>query len=168
MSRDDGHAERKEATHSILLASSRPRRARRASSGPNSWCSTPRHCANELFLGVTLSCTSPSGRVTSAEAGRNVWPAAVLQHPCRLLLRHRRRRHALVPGDGDDVRPRQLQLPTGKGVVRIVTQEMDPRSYSLLYISTALRRGRRVTAPRPRQGPGGEPGRTTRSSRHST
>lgn len=94
---------------------------------------------NELFLGVTLSCTSPSGRVTSAEAGRNVWPAgpsfsipvafsfvtdAAGTHSCQATVM------MCVPGN--------CNSPTGKGVVRIVTQEMDPRSYSLLYISTAL------------------------------
>lgn len=94
---------------------------------------------NELFVGVTLSCTSPSGRVTSAEAGRNVWPAASSfsipvaftfvtdvagTHSCQATVM------MCDPGN--------CNSPTGKGVVRIVTQKMDPRTYSLLYISTAL------------------------------
>jgi len=94
---------------------------------------------NELVLGVTLACKSPSGRVTSAEAGRNVWPAgpsftipvaftfvtdAAGNHTCQATVM------MCEPGN--------CNSPTGKGIVRIVTQTMDPKTYSLLYISTAL------------------------------
>lgn len=92
-----------------------------------------------LFLGVTLSCTSPSGRVTSAEAGRNVWPAGsdfvipvsftfqtdvAGRHTCAAEVM------MCVPGN--------CNAPTGVGVVSIVTQKMNPKSFSLLYVSTAL------------------------------
>lgn len=94
---------------------------------------------NELFVGVTLSCKSPSGRVTSAETGRNVWPAAPSftipvafsfvtdaagTHNCQATVMM--------------CQPGNCSSPTGTGMVRIVTQKMNPKSYSLLYISAAL------------------------------
>jgi len=94
---------------------------------------------NELFLGVTLSCTSPSGLVRSAEAGRNVWPAASSfmipvgftfvtdvagVHTCEATVM------MCDPGS--------CTSPTGKGTVRIVTKSMDPKSFSVLYVSAAL------------------------------
>ncbi|MEY3733193.1 MAG: hypothetical protein RL347_552 [Actinomycetota bacterium] len=94
---------------------------------------------SELFVGVTLSCTSPSGRVTSAETGRNVWPSgpsftipvaftfvtdAAGQHKCQATVM------MCDPGN--------CTGPNGTGTVRIVTQKMNPKGYSFLYISTAL------------------------------
>jgi hypothetical protein len=94
---------------------------------------------NELFLGVTLSCTSPSGRVTSAEAGRNVWPAgSSFMIPVAFTFAtdvaglHKCAATVMMCDPGN------CTSPTGKGTVRIVTQSMDPRSYSVLYVSTAL------------------------------
>lgn len=94
---------------------------------------------NELFLGVTLSCTSPSGRVTSAEAGRNVWPAAssftipvAFTFATDVAGVHKCAADVMMCDPGNCV------SPTGKGTVRIVTQSMDPQTYSFLYVSTAL------------------------------
>jgi hypothetical protein len=93
----------------------------------------------ELFLGVTVSCTSPSGRVTSAEAGRNVWPAGSdFTIPVGFVMvtdaagLHRCQSDVMMCNPGD------CASPTGKGTVSIVTQQMNPRNFSLLYISTAL------------------------------
>jgi hypothetical protein len=94
---------------------------------------------NELFLGVTLSCTSPSGRVTTAEAGRNVWPAASsFMIPVGFTFAtdvagvHKCAATVMMCDPGN------CTSPTGKGTVRIVTKSMDPRSYSFLYVSTSL------------------------------
>ena len=94
---------------------------------------------SELFLGVTLSCTSPSGRVTSAEAGRNVWPAgSSFMIPVGFIFVtdvagvHTCEATVMMCDPGN------CTSPTGKGTVRIVTQSMDPKSYSFLYVSTAL------------------------------
>ncbi|MDP4689365.1 MAG: hypothetical protein NWR17_06925 [Candidatus Nanopelagicales bacterium] len=94
---------------------------------------------SELFLGVTLSCTSPSGRVTSAEAGRNVWPAgSSFMIPVGFTFvtdvagLHRCAATVMMCNPGN------CASPTGKGTVRIVTQSMNPRNYSVLYISPAL------------------------------
>lgn len=93
----------------------------------------------ELFLGVTLSCLSPSGRVTSAEAGRNVWPAGSdFMIPVGFVMvtdaagPHKCRSDVMMCDPGN------CTSPTGKGRVAIVTQKMDPRNFSLLYVSTAL------------------------------
>ncbi len=94
---------------------------------------------SQIFLGVTVSCTSPSGRTTSAEGGRNVWPAASsFVVPVSFTFQtdvagtHRCQADVMmcVPGN--------CNAPTATGVVRIVTQKMDPKSYSFLYISPAL------------------------------
>lgn len=94
---------------------------------------------NELFIGVTLSCSSPSGRVTSAEGGRNVWPAsASFTIPVAFTMvtdtagTHRCQATVMMCDPGD------CTSPTGQGTVRIVTQKMNPRSFSVLYVSTAL------------------------------
>lgn len=94
---------------------------------------------DELFLGVTLSCTSPSGRVTSAEAGRNVWPAgSEFTIPVGFTMQtdatglHKCRSDVMMCDPGN------CNSPTGKGRVAIVTQKMDPKNFSLLYVSTAL------------------------------
>lgn len=94
---------------------------------------------DELFLGVTLSCTSPSGRVTSAEAGRNVWPAGSdFTIPVGFTMQtdiaglHKCRSDVMMCDPGN------CASPTGTGKVAIVTQKMDPRNFSLLYVSTAL------------------------------
>lgn len=94
---------------------------------------------NELFVGVTLSCTSPSGRITSAEAGRNVWPAAssftipvAFTFATDVAGTHRCQATVMMCDPGN------CTGPNGTGTVRIVTQRMNPKSYSLLYVSTAL------------------------------
>jgi hypothetical protein len=98
-----------------------------------------RTAPDELFVGVTLSCTSPSGRVTSAEAGRNVWPAgSSFTIPVAFTFAtdvagvHKCAATVMMCDPGN------CASPTGKGTVRIVTQSMDPRTYSFLYISAAL------------------------------
>lgn len=94
---------------------------------------------NELFLGVTLSCTSPSGRVTTAEAGRNVWPAAAsftipvaFTFATDVAGMHRCQATVMM------CEPGNCNAPSGTGTVRIVTQKMNPKSYSFLYVSTSL------------------------------
>lgn len=94
---------------------------------------------DELFLGVTLTCVSPSGRVTSAEAGRNVWPAGSdFTIPVGFTMQtdvagtHKCQSDVMMCDPGD------CTSPTGKGRVAIVTQKMDPKNFSLLYVSTAL------------------------------
>jgi hypothetical protein len=94
---------------------------------------------NELFLGVTLSCTSPSGRVTSAEAGRNIWPAgSSFMIPVGFTFvtdvagLHRCAATVMMCDPGN------CASPTGEGTVRIVTQSMDPKTFSILYVSAAL------------------------------
>jgi hypothetical protein len=93
----------------------------------------------ELFLGVTLSCTSPSGRVTSAEAGRNVWPAGsdfvipvTFTFATDVAGTHKCQADVMMCDPGN------CSSPTGKGIVTIVSQKTDPKNYSFLYISTAL------------------------------
>ena len=94
---------------------------------------------DELFLGVTLSCLSPSGRMTSAEAGRNVWPAgSEFTIPVGFTMQtdvagvHKCRSDVMMCDPGN------CTSPTGTGKVAIVTQKMDPKNFSLLYVSTAL------------------------------
>jgi hypothetical protein len=94
---------------------------------------------NELFLGVTLSCTSPSGRVTTAEAGRNVWPAAssftipvAFTFATDVAGTHKCQATVMMCDPGN------CTGPSGTGTVRIVTQKMNPNSYSFLYVSTSL------------------------------
>jgi hypothetical protein len=94
---------------------------------------------SELFLGVTLSCVSPSGRMTSAEAGRNVWPAGSnFVIPVGFTMQtdvaglHKCRADVMMCDPGN------CTSPTGTGRVAIVTQTMDSRSYSFLYVSTSL------------------------------
>ena len=94
---------------------------------------------DELFLGVTLSCTSPSGRVTSAEAGRNVWPAgSEFTIPVGFTMQTDVAGAHKCQADVMMCDPGNCNSPTGKGRVAIVTQKMDPRNFSLLYVSTAL------------------------------
>ena len=98
-----------------------------------------RTAPDELFLGVTLSCTSPSGRVTSAEAGRNVWPAGSdFMIPVGFSMQTDVAGAHKCQADVMMCDPGNCASPTGKGKVAIVTQKMDPESYSFLYVSTAL------------------------------
>jgi len=94
---------------------------------------------DQLFLGVTLSCTSPSGRVKAAEAGRNVWPAgSSFTIPVAFTIATDVAGLYKCAADVMMCDPGNCTSPTGTGTVRIVTQSMDPRTYSFLYISTAL------------------------------
>lgn len=93
----------------------------------------------QLFLGVTLSCTSPSGRVTSAEAGRNVWPAGsdfvipvTFTFSTDVAGTHKCQADVMMCDPGN------CASPTGKGIVTIVSQKTNKKDYSFLYISTAL------------------------------
>ena len=98
-----------------------------------------RTAPSELFVGVTLSCTSPSGRVTSAEAGRNVWPAAsTFTIPVGFTMQmdvagtHKCRADVMMCDPGN------CGSPTGTGVVLIVTRKANPKNYSFLYVTAAL------------------------------
>lgn len=94
---------------------------------------------DELFLGVTMSCTSPSGRVTSAEAGRNVWPASSdFMIPVGFTMQTDVAGTHKCQADVMMCDPGNCTSPTGKGKVAIVTEKMDPKNFSLLYVSTAL------------------------------
>lgn len=94
---------------------------------------------DQLFLGVTLSCTSPSGRVTSAEAGRNVWPAGSdFMIPMGFTMMTDVAGTHKCQADVMMCDPGNCNSPTGKGKVAIVTQKMDPKEYTGLYISAAL------------------------------
>ena len=94
---------------------------------------------NELFLGVTLSCKSPSGTVTSAEAGRNVWPAgSSFMIPVSFTFVTAETGKYTCSTNVMMCDPGNCTSPTGTGTVRIVTQSMNPKSFSFLYISTAL------------------------------
>lgn len=94
---------------------------------------------DELFLGVTLSCTSPSGRVTSAEAGRNVWPAGSdFMIPVGFTMQTDVAGTHKCQADVMMCDPGNCNSPTGKGKVAIVTRKMNPNSFSFLYVSTAL------------------------------
>ena len=93
----------------------------------------------ELFLGVTLSCTSPSGRVTSAEAGRNVWPAGsdfvipvTFTFTTDVAGIHKCQADVMMCDPGN------CAAPSGVGVVTVVSRKTNPKDYSFLYISTAL------------------------------
>ena len=94
---------------------------------------------NELFLGVTLTCTSPSGRMTSAEAGRNVWPAGSdFTIPVGFTMQTDVEGAHKCQADVMMCDPGNCTSPTGTGRVAIVTQKMDPKDFSFLYVSTAL------------------------------
>lgn len=94
---------------------------------------------DELFVGVTLSCTSPSGRVTSAEAGRNVWPAAsTFTVPVGFTMQTDVAGTYKCLADVMMCDPGNCGSPTGTGVVFIVTRKANPKNYSLLYITAAL------------------------------
>ena len=94
---------------------------------------------SELYVGVTLSCTSPSGVVSSAGTGRNVWPAAPdFAIPVGFVLNTDVAGTYNCQADVMMCDPGNCESPTGKGVVSIVTQKMNPKQYSLLYVSTAL------------------------------
>lgn len=94
---------------------------------------------NELFIGVTLSCTSPSGRVTTAEAGRNVWPAGPsFMIPVAFTFVTDAAGVQKCQATVMMCQPGNCSAPSGTGTVRIVTQKMNPRSFSFLYVSTAL------------------------------
>lgn len=94
---------------------------------------------NELFLGVTLSCTSPSGRVTSAEAGRNVWPAGSdFTIPVGFTMATDVAGTHKCQADVMMCDPGNCASPTGTGKVAIVTKAMNPKDYTGLYITAAL------------------------------
>lgn len=94
---------------------------------------------SQLFLGVTLSCTSPSGRMTSAEAGRNVWPAGSdFMIPLGFTMQTDVAGTHKCQADVMMCDPGNCNSPTGTGKVAIVTQKMDPKEYTGLYISAAL------------------------------
>lgn len=94
---------------------------------------------SELFLGVTLTCTSPSGKQVSAEAGRNVWPAnsdftipVGVMHTADVSGTYTCIADVMMCDPGD------CTAPTGQGIVKIMTRKMDPRNFSFLYISSVL------------------------------
>ena len=98
-----------------------------------------RTAPSELFLGVTLTCTSPSGKVSSAEGGRNVWPASSdFTIPVALLLKTDVAGTYTCQADVMMCDPGDCTAPTGTGVVKIVTRKMNPRTHSFLEISAAL------------------------------
>lgn len=103
---------------------------------------------DRLFLGVTLSCTSPSGRVTSAEAGRNVWPAGSdFMIPVGFTMQtdaagtHKCRADVMMCDPGN------CAAPTGTGKVAIVTRAMNPKEYTGLFISASLPWAQSVRVP---------------------
>lgn len=94
---------------------------------------------SELFLGVTLSCTSPSGAVTQSEAGRNVWPAAPnFSIPVYLKLQTDVAGSYTCDAEVMMCDPGNCSAPTGTGKVKIITRKMDPREHSYLLVSGAL------------------------------
>ena len=94
---------------------------------------------NELYVGVTLSCTSPSGATSSAGTGRNVWPGAPdFTIPVGYVLATDVAGTYNCQADVMICDPGDCDAPSGAGVLSIVTQRMDPKQYSLLYVSTAL------------------------------
>lgn len=94
---------------------------------------------NELYIGVTLTCTSPSGTQSNAGTGRNVWPSAPdFAIPVGFVLNTDVAGSYNCQADVMICDPGDCESPTGKGVVSIVTQKMNPKQYSFLYVSTAL------------------------------
>ena len=94
---------------------------------------------NELFLGVTVSCTSPSGKVTQADGGRNVWPAVpdftidvYMQLQTDVAGAYTCQSDVMMCDPGD------CTAPTGTGKVKIVTRKMDPKEHSFLLVTAAL------------------------------
>ena len=94
---------------------------------------------NELFLGVTVSCTSPSGKVTQAEGGRNVWPAVpdftidvYMQLQTDVAGAYTCQSDVMMCDPGD------CTAPTGTGKVKIVTRKMNPKDYSFLLVTAPV------------------------------
>ncbi len=95
---------------------------------------------DEIFLGVTLTCTGPSGKVVAqAEAGRNVWPAnSDFSIPVVALAMTKEAGTHTCVADVMMCDPGNCTAASGTGIVKVVTRKMNPREYSFLYISAAL------------------------------
>jgi len=94
---------------------------------------------SELFLGVTLACAGPSGKITSSETGRNVWPAVPdFAIPVYLLLETDVAGSYTCQVDVMMCDPGDCTEPTGTGKVKIVTRKMNPKQYSYLLVSEAM------------------------------
>ena len=94
---------------------------------------------DELFLGVTLTCTSPSGKSIQAEGGRNVWPAGSdFMIPVGMLHTADVAGTYTCSADVMMCDPGNCSAPTGVGKVSIVTRAQQPKDYSFLYVSAAL------------------------------
>lgn len=94
---------------------------------------------NELFVGVTLTCTSPSGKARVVETGRNVWPdAAPFAIPMALTFVTDSAGTYKCQADVMMCDPGNCTSPTGTGRVRIVTSKMNPNRYSLMFVSGPL------------------------------
>ena len=95
---------------------------------------------NEMFLGVTLSCTDPTGKtVASSEAGRNVWPNVDdFMIPVSLVLETDSAGTYSCAADVMICVPGDCNAPSGKGRVNVVSKKMNPTQYSFLYVSMDL------------------------------
>lgn len=94
---------------------------------------------SELFVGVTLTCTSPSGKARVVETGRNVWPdAAPFAIPMALTFVTDSAGTYKCQADVMMCDPGNCTSPTGTGRVRIVTSKMNPNRYSLMFVSGPL------------------------------
>lgn len=94
---------------------------------------------SELFVGVTLTCTSPSGKARVVETGRNVWPdAAPFAIPMALTFVTDSAGTYKCQADVMMCDPGNCTSPTGTGRLRIVTSKMNPNRYSLMYVSGPL------------------------------
>lgn len=94
---------------------------------------------NELYVGVTLTCTSPSGMASSVGTGRNVWPGAPdFSIPVGFVVSTDVAGTYKCDADVMICAPGSCESPTGTGTVTIVTQKMNPKEFSFLYVSTPL------------------------------
>ncbi len=94
---------------------------------------------SELFVGVTLTCTSPSGKAHVVETGRNVWPdAAPFAIPMGLTFVTDVAGTYKCQADVMMCNPGNCTSPTGTGRLRIVTAKTGPKRYSLMYVSGPL------------------------------
>jgi hypothetical protein len=94
---------------------------------------------NEIFLGVTLLCTSPSGQTTEAEGGRNVWPGGgSFSITVDMMLNTDVAGSYTCQSDVMMCDPGACNGSPGTGKVKIVTRKMNPKEHSFLLVTAAL------------------------------
>lgn len=96
--------------------------------------------ASSLFVGLTITCTNPAGsQVGRAEVGRNVWNSNedfVL--PALLTFKAKTTGTYTCTSSVMLCDPGNCLAPAGSGVVTVLTQKTNPKSFTYGFVSAAL------------------------------